>query len=302
MRIVGFALFAAMLATAPMVQAAKTQASAGSLKAAGRTGHVYGRSDGVYQDATTASPVIVENGQKASWPGVGYRETFAYGDGLGITSLDNGTGGTCAGNTTTVPCLHTFGSGVQLLEFPVVTNTLPADMDAASLDIGGDQVADDGMEIAGGVLGASGRPFVIGDDPAFYFCTTVTIEDVSGTDDFHVGFRRAEPMNAVFDNYLDLASIGCIAADIYIETINDNAATTSTDTTDTCSDTVAVKWCVYVSNAGVVTYTVNGAAPTTTAAFTFDDGDPVIPFIHFLQDTDLTGEVDVSLWEVGYQQ
>lgn len=282
--------------------AGKTQVDADNYRAAGVDGYIYGRSDGMFQEKNTGSPVCVENGQPTVWLGAGYRDTFAYGDGLGITSLDNGTGGTCVGNTTTVPCLHTFGGGVRLIEFPVVTNTLPADMDAASLDIGGDQVADDGMEITGGVLGASGRPFTVGDDPAFYFCTTVTIADVSGTDDFHVGFRETEPFNAVFDNYTDLASIGCIAADMYIETILANAATTSTDTTDACADATAYKWCTYVSDSGVVTYTVNGSAPTTTAAYTFADGTTVVPFIHYLQDTDLTGEIDVTLWEVGFQQ
>lgn len=293
---------AAVVFTAGAVGAGKTQVDQDAYRAAGKTGHVYKRSDGVFQEKNSHAPVIIENGQPASWPGVGYRETFAYGDGLGLTSLDTGTGGTCVGNTTTVPCLHTFGSGVKLIEFPVVTNTLPADMDAASLDIGGDQVADDGMEIAGGVLGASGRPFVVGDDPAFYFCATVTIADVSGTDDFHVGFRETDPFNAVFDNYTDLASIGCIAADMYIETILGNAATTSTDTTDACADATSYKFCTYVSGAGVVTYKVNGSAPTTTAAFTFADGTTVIPFAHYLQDTDLTGEVDVALWEVGYSE
>ena len=304
MRKIGLVLAALGMLTASAVIAGKQQVSSSSYVAAGKSGHLYGRSDGMYQEANSMAPVIVENGEPASWPGVGYRETFAYGDGKGLTSLDaSGLGTTCAGNTTTVPCLHTFGSGVKLVELPVVTNTLPADMDASSLDIGGDQVADDGMEIVGGVMGASGRPFIVGDDAPFYFCATIGLTDVSGTDDLHMGFRASdEVFNAVFDNYTDLASIGAISGDIYIETILNNAATTSTDTTDNWADAAVKKLCIYVGATGAVTYTIDGAAPTTTATYTFADGLPVIPFIHYIHDTDICDEIDLTLWEVGYQQ
>lgn len=189
---------------------------------------------------------------------------------------------------------------MKLVWFSVVTETIPLDMDAASLDIGADQVDNDGLEIVGGILGASGRPFVIGDDEDFYFCATIAIEDVSGTDDLHMGFREVDPMNAVFDNYTDLASIGAISGDIYIETILNNAATVSTDTTNNWADAASHKLCTYVSDAGVVTYTIDGVAPTTTASYTFTDGISVIPFIHYIHASDLAGEIDVSLWEVGY--
>ena len=33
---------------------------------------------------------------------------------------------------------------------------------------------------------------------------------------------------------------------------------------------------------------------------TFDDGDSVIPFIHFLQGSDVSGAVDLTEWTVGY--
>lgn len=260
-----------------------------------------GRSDGLAQEKNSKALVLIENGQSIGFPGAGQRDTFAYGDGLGIAQLDSGGGGTCAGNTTTVPCIAAMGKGLKLAWFPVVTATLPLDMDATSLDIAGDQVENDGTEIVSGVLGASGRPFIVGDDPAFYFCATLAIEDVSGTDDLHMGFREAEPFNAVFDDYTDLASIGSISGNIYIETILGNAATTSTDTTDNWADTESHKLCTFVSNAGVVTYTIDGSAPTTTAAYTLADGLPVIPFIHFIHAADLAGEIDLTLWEVGFQ-
>jgi hypothetical protein len=281
-------------------QAAKKQVSASSWKATGVSGSVYGRSDGIFQEANTKSPYIIENGTSTLPVGAGYRETFAYGDGKGLSQLLWSSGATAVGATTTLPVLAKFGSGVSLMWFPVVTATIPLDMDAGGLDIAGDQVANDGLEIVGGVLGASGRPFIIGDDPAFYFCATVKLADVSGSDDFHVGFREVDPFNAVFDDYTDLASIGSISGDIYIETIIGAAATVSTDTTDNWADLATKKLCTYVSNTGVTTYTINGVAPTTTAAYTFTDGLSVIPFIHYIHDADLADYIEVSLWEVGY--
>lgn len=295
------ALALVTLTAAGAAWASNTQVGS-TLKAAGTKGYIYGRSDGVFQDSTTASPYAVENGQRAKTIGVGYRGTFGFGDNKGISQFDQSAGGSCAGNTTTVPCIASFGDALNLVWFPLVTATLPLDMTSVGLDIAGDQTDNDGNEVDGGILGASGRPFIIGDDPAFYFCATVALADVSGSDLFMTGFRRAEPFNATFDNYLDLASIGSVSGDIKIETILNNAATTVTDTTDNWADAETHKLCTYVSSAGVVTYKVDGAAPTATAAFTFDDGDPVIPFVHLLHDADLMDSAVITLWEVGYQQ
>jgi hypothetical protein len=297
-----FSLALIALASVP-ASAANTQVDQDEFRAAGKTGHVYGRSDGVFQEATTKAPYSIENGQPGQPIGVGYRETFGYGDGKGISQLDSGGGATCAANSTTVPCIATFGSGVKLAWFPAVTATLTLDMDASGLDISSDVVDNDGLEVAGGVLGASGRPFIVGDDPAFYFCATLFVDDVSGTDDLHIGFREAEPFLAAFDDYTDLASIGLVGAsgDIQIETILGGAGTVTTDTTDGWADDATKKVCVYVSDAGAVTYTVGGAAPTVTAAYSLADGLPVIPFVHYLHATSTPDELILSLWEVGYQ-
>jgi hypothetical protein len=195
-----------------------------------------------------------------------------------------------------------FNDGVKLAWHPIVVQEIAPDMDASSLDIGGDQTADDGLELFGGMFGASGRPFTVGDDPAFQFCVSLAVEDVSGTDDMWIGFRSVEPANATFNSYDTYATIGPLAGDITIETEDDGGGTTTTDTTQDITDAqAAVEYCVKVSDAGVVTYTVDGDAPTATAAYTFDDGIQVIPFVHMLQAATLTGEVDIDLWEVRYQ-
>jgi hypothetical protein len=182
-----------------------------------------------------------------------------------------------------------------------VQQDIEPDMDATGLDIGQDQTNDDGVEILFGVTGASGRPFVVGYDPSFYACFTVTISDVDGTDDFHVGFRQAELGTVTFDNYTDLATIGNISGNVYLETIVNNAATVSTDTTIDWADGGSHKLCTYVSGTGVTTYTYDGSAPTTTAAYTFADGLSVVPFIHYLQAANLT-DIIIEKIEVGYSE
>lgn len=182
--------------------------------------------------------------------------------------------------------------GTQTIVSPVAVT--------GGLNIGMDQTADDGVELTQGILARAPGVFTVG-DPAFYAKAKFSIADVSGTDDCAFGFRKLEAYQAAIDNYDEMAALNVISGNITIETILNNGATTSTDTTDNWADTETHTLEVYVSAAGVVTYMIDGAAPTTTAAFTFDTGEVVIPFLYFLNDTDLAGEVNLISWEVGLQ-
>ena len=236
-------------------------------------------------------------------PPLGFLETFGEGANKGFMTLQ--LDGTAEDGTAAVHNLIYTGNGHKFGYVAIVGQAAAIAMSANGLDIGLDQTANDGAEIYAGINGASGRAAIIGTTPAFKASITFQIADVSGTDDFHFGFRRAETVNATFDNYLDVASIGCVtSADpmlIQLETILNNGGTTTTNTTDTLADGISVKFTVLVSAAGVVTYEIDGSAPTTVAAFTFDDGDLVIPFIHYLQATDLTGAFDIEEFEYALQ-
>lgn len=188
---------------------------------------------------------------------------------------------------------HIKGAG-QTIIIPV--------LGSGGLDVSLDQTADEGIEITQGITGYGKHGFTIGTSEAFYAKLKFSIADVSGTDDCAFGFRKAAAYQAAIDNYTDMAALNVISGNITIETIDDNAATTSTDTTDDWADTETHTLEVYVSKAGVVTYKIDGEAPTTTAAFTFDDADVVVPFFYFLHDTDLAGAVVLKEWEVGYQE
>ncbi len=173
------------------------------------------------------------------------------------------------------------------------------------LNITQDLTDNDGIEYFGAAVVGAGNPaqFVIGTDVAFFCRARVTIADVSGTDDFSVGFRRVEAGQANFDDYLDLAGIGLSNAtgDIAIETILNNAATTTTDTTNNWADAETHTLEVRVSKAGVVTYLIDDVAPLVTAAFTFDTGDTVCPYIFLINATTTPGAVSVLEWECDYQ-
>jgi len=198
------------------------------------------------------------------------------------------------------------GNGHKFAMFPIVAQTLTPVMSATGLNIGADQTDNDGMEMVSGFYGATGRPYIIGTDPAFKFCATVTVDDVSGVDDFHIGFREvADLPNGTFTNYTDFATLGWSTnadpADLNTVTDLDNAGEVTTATTDTVADGANVKYCVLVGAAGATTYTVDGTEPTTVVAYTFGDGLMVAPFIHYIQHGDLSEAITVTEWESVYQ-
>jgi hypothetical protein len=188
--------------------------------------------------------------------------------------------------------------GTQDILAPVLT--------ASGWDINQDQTSGDGIEITQGITARSPGAFVVGTDPAFFFAATLKVADASGATNLFVGFRKAEGYQADEDNYDEMAAIGINGtADpntIKLATILNNAATTSTDTTDTWADAAEKTLKVLVSAAGAVTYQINGSAPTTVAAFTFDAGEVVVPFIYFVNGGDVAGAVELSAWECGLQR
>lgn len=178
------------------------------------------------------------------------------------------------------------------------TITAPS-LSATGLDIGMDQTDNDGVELSHGITAKSRHSFTVGTDGPFFLRVKFKIADVSGTDDCAIGFRKAAAYGANIDDYTDMAVLNVISGDINIETILNNAATTTTDTTDNWADGETHTLQVNVSAAGVVTYKLDGAAPTTVAAFTFDSADTVVPFMFFLHASDVAGAVELIEWECG---
>lgn len=191
--------------------------------------------------------------------------------------------------------------GTNVFEYHILgTQTILAPhIDANGLVADLDDTADDGVEIGQGITARSPSAFTVGTD-AFYLKVKLIIEDITGTDDCAVGFRNDGAYEAAIDDYTDMVALNVISGAIYIEDIDDDAGTDSTDTTDTWGDGETHTLEIYVTSAGVVTYMIDGAAPTVTDAHTIDSGDVVVPFLYFLEHTDITDLTIVS-WECGIQ-
>lgn len=171
----------------------------------------------------------------------------------------------------------------------------------SALNINMDQTDDDGVEVCAGIMNSNRCAFKVADDAAFFFRVRFKVADVSGTDDCAIGFRKVEAYQANLDDYADMAVLNVISGNINIETIKGGAATVTTDTTDNWADNETHELKVLVDSAGAVTYQIDEAAPTVTAAYSFTDDLFVVPFFYLLNDADVAGEVDVLEWECGYQ-
>lgn len=274
---------------------------------------------GIIVDYASATSVWVAIGPEYLYPAAadsGQRTNkVVYEDFSGYAATDLvanciPTAGTPSGTAGTINHMYTPGGNVYGF-FPVGTLTAMPLMAAGYLDLSGDGSNDEGYEVFSHWLGATGRPFTVYTDAAFYFLCKFQLDDADGTDDLQIGFRQAEPEQQAFDDYTDCAAFSiCTAADptaIKIETILNNGSTSTTDTTQTvdlAARTLSVK--IKVSAAGVVTFqhdaTTEGtlAAPTATASYTFATGMPVIPFFRYINASGVTA-VKLLKWDVGYQ-
>lgn len=184
------------------------------------------------------------------------------------------------------------GEIMEVLNIGTQTIIAPR-MAATGLLVSLDLTDNEGCEYNWGTRSNSKHSYTIGTSAAFYVEWRFTLADVTGCDPVGMGFRKQEANNAVLEDYTDMAWIGVSQTDttavISLKTQLNDAATTTTNTTDAWTDGQTHTLKVLVSAAGVVTYTIDGAAPTTTAAFTFDDADVVMPFFHGVHGTTTPG-------------
>ena len=199
-----------------------------------------------------------------------------------------------------------IGASTGPVETPVFEGTVPAvdlGSTAAGLNMQWDQdtAADLGWELCpgGAPLGNSSNKFLAGTHSGYIDVTFWTTEWTT-YDGMSIGFRKAENFNdghapivaaGTGDPvYTDFATFGIQEADkIQIATdLNNGGSGTYTDTSQTPTDSDNLQLRVLLASDGSVTYKHISnqeagagalAAPTTTAAFTFDSGDSLIPYI-----------------------
>lgn len=160
------------------------------------------------------------------------------------------------------------------------------------------------MEITEGNSVNSKNSFVIGTSPAFYVKATFNIATLNTIADVFVGFRKQQAYQAtVPSGYTDYAVIGAhsTVGEIELQTQVGSGGNTLTDTTNAISAATNFTVEVLVSGAGVVTYLLNGVAPTTVAAYTFTNALTVEPWIYFKSAAGAHGEMDLVSYACGLQ-
>ena len=216
----------------------------------------------------------------------GKKQVYRFGTPPVIDDYEH-TAHALADGTAADTVLHTYADGLSMTWSAVVAQAInrPAPT-TTGINYAGDQTNNDGIELVYSCTTTKGREgvdrFTVGRQ-AFSAEMEFSIATVAGTDVGNFGFRKVEALNADVHAYDEMAGLFPISGNISIQTILNNAATVTTDTTDDWADAGIHTLGVYVDKAGAVTYTIDGAAPTTTAAFSFDAGEVVTPFLHFLQ-------------------
>lgn len=223
-----------------------------------------------------------------------------------LGQLNGGAGALCTGATGTVNNLS-FQEGVLMQSFMIgagQTKILPI-MEADGLEIALDLTATEGQEMNFGVLASNKHAYTIGTSPAFFVEAQFKVADVSGCEPLLIGFRKQEANNGTYTAYTDYATIGIVTSQnadlISLATELNAGGTTYTNTTDAFTDGQSHRLRVNVDASGNVTYLIDGVAPSATAAFQFDNGDVVMPFIHLVHAAVAPGKIHLISLETGLQ-
>lgn len=181
--------------------------------------------------------------------------------------------------------MESYNIGTQTIIAPRMTTS--------GLLVSLDLTDNEGAEYNWGARANAKHIYTIGTSPAFYLEWRFTLADVTGCDPVGIGFRKVEANNSTLASYTDFAWIGVSESDttavISLKTRLNSGAVTTTNTTDAWTDGQTHTLKVLVDGSGAVTYTIDGLAPTATAAFTFDSADTVMPFFHGLHGTTTPG-------------
>ena len=210
----------------------------------------------------------------------------------------NTTGQVCPAQCSVVAAHTVAASGFM------VEGTIPAtdtNNTAAGLNLQGDAATADntGLEIVFGGSQFGGYGACTIGTHAMTFDATFHSVDWTDQDAVTIGFRKAQEFDTSHGGilaaasgdpgYTDFCAFGVQSADdVQIATALNDGSRTYTDSTEATAASKNHRFKIDVTSAGVVTYSHIGgqvmdagtlAAPSTTATFTFDDGDTVVPYL-----------------------
>lgn len=179
-------------------------------------------------------------------------------------------------------------------------------MSANGLNIALDLVDNEGAEYNFGARAGAKHAYTIGTSAAFFLEAQIYVADLSGCEPLWLGFRKVQANDADYTLYTDFYTIGLnnatSATAVSLGSQVNTGGVTLQSSTDAWGGDGSIQTLrVLVSAAGVVTATISGAAPSAPLAFTFDNADVVMPFIHFLHDTTTPGEISLLSFKCGFQ-
>jgi len=191
--------------------------------------------------------------------------------------------------------IHSYADGLQITFFPITGQAIDKPAAATTgMNYAYDQAADDGWQWVMSDSVCKGREgidrFTVGKQ-AFSAEIEFSTDDVTGSDDCAFGFAKVDVHRAAIDDCDEMAVLNVISGDITIESVLNNGTTSSTDSTDNWADGEIHRLKVLVAKDGAVTYKIDGQAPSTTASFSFDQGEVVTPCFYLLQASDLSGAI-----------
>lgn len=224
-----------------------------------------------------------------------------------LTCTAANTGGVATGATGDLNLLS-FKEGLIMSQFIIGAGQtiIKPVVDNSGLLCSLDLVATEGVEYNFGAERTnSDNAFTVGTSKAFFFEMTITLADISGGNPYFIGFRKSEANNATFGSYTDYYGLGMntatSATNVTLTSELNAGGQTLQDSGDawTGGDGGTTSLRVDVTAAGVVTATIDGSAPSTPLAFTFDSGDIVCPFVHIVHGAALPGAVHWVALSVG---
>ena len=196
-----------------------------------------------------------------------------------------------------------FPQGLDLAYHMLGTQTLLAPtMDFAQGALMGlDKTAADGVEylLGAGLTALNPLALTVGSGNSRFVKCKFFAETVENVAECALGYRKAEAFQALIDGYDELACLNVQydtdAAYVRTETILNGDPTVTVETGLTMVDGVAREFELRVTGDGVVTYYVDGVQ--VGSSFTFDSGEVILPFFHWLQ---VTGGSDLVWTELSY--
>jgi hypothetical protein len=232
-----------------------------------------------------------------------------FSSALVVSNQDNADGSIYTGAAGEELGLHSGRAAYEVHQAAVATPAVVAPYQSADgLELK-PVAAADALELTNGITAQSRAAHVVGsllatDAKEVYISAKIKIDDITDVSELALGWRKAEAYQAAVDDYDEMASWnigGAADGRIDIQTILNGSATVVTDTTEAdWADGETKTLEVRVNNAGVVTFRIDGAAPTVTAAFTFDAAEVIVPFCFLDSETGDPG-VSISEWKCGYR-